>query len=67
MELVFPEFRDRIEPFAFDWLGRHFAPDRGRVANGSAQVLMLKGGVGEAMQGGGIWGGFRSPVARYQT
>ena len=51
MEPVFPEFRDRIQPFAFDWLGRHFALDRGRVANGSAQVLMLKVGVGEAMQG----------------
>lgn len=50
MERVFPEFRDRIEPFAFDWLGRHFALDRGRVANGSAQVLMLEVGVGEAMQ-----------------
>jgi len=50
MELVFPEFRGRIEPFGFDWLGRHFALDRGRVANGSAQVLMLEVGAGEAMQ-----------------
>lgn len=50
MERVFPEFRGRIEPFGFDWLGRHFALDRGRVANGSAQVLMLEVGAGEAMQ-----------------
>ena len=50
MERVFPEFRGRIEPFAVDWLGRHFALDNGRILNGSPQVLMLEVGAGEAMQ-----------------
>lgn len=50
MERVFPEFRGRIEPFGFDWLGRHFALDRRRIENGKAQVLILEVGAGEAMQ-----------------
>lgn len=50
MERFFPEFRGRIEPFAVDWLGRHFALDHGRIENGSPQVLMLEVGAGEAMQ-----------------
>ncbi len=50
MEREFPEYRGRIVPFAFDWLGRHFACDRARVENGQPQVLMLEVGVGEAME-----------------
>ena len=50
MEAVFPEYRGRIVPFAFDWLGRHFASDRARVENGQPQVLMLEVGAGEAME-----------------
>lgn len=50
MEGVFPEYRGRIVPFAFDWLGRHFASDRARVESGEPQVLMLEVGVGEAME-----------------
>src|SRR3954471_13674702 len=38
MEAVFPEYRGRIVPFAFDWLGRHFASDRARVEKGHPQV-----------------------------
>jgi len=50
MEGVFTEYRGRIVPFAFDWLGRHFASDRARVENGAPQVLMLEVGAGEAME-----------------
>jgi hypothetical protein len=50
MEAAFPEYRGRIVTFAFDWLGRHFASDRGRVEKGHPQVLMLEVGAGEAME-----------------
>lgn len=50
MEGVFPEYRGRIVPFAFDWLGRHFAIDRGRVEKGQPLILMLEIGAGEAME-----------------
>lgn len=50
MECVFPEYRGRIIPFAFDWLGRHFASDLARVENGRPLVLMLEVGAGEAME-----------------
>lgn len=50
MEGVFPDYRGRIVPFAFDWLGRHFASDRARVETGQPQVLMLEVGAGEAME-----------------
>jgi len=50
MEEVFPEYRGRIVPFAFDWLGRFFASDRARVKNGHPQVLMLEVGAGESME-----------------
>lgn len=50
MEGVFPEYRDRVVPFGFDWLGRHFASDLKRVENGQPLVLMLEVGAGEAME-----------------
>jgi hypothetical protein len=50
LEGVFPEYRGRIVPFAFDWLGRHFASDCARFNNGQARVLMLEVGAGEAME-----------------
>jgi len=50
MEAVFPEYRGRIVPFGFDWLGRHFACDFKRVESGHPLVLMLEVGVGEAME-----------------
>jgi len=46
----FPEFAGRITPFAKDWLGRHFALDKARSANGKNLVLMLEVGAGEAME-----------------
>ena len=50
MEGVFPEFSKRIVPFGYDWLGRYFAVDLGRISGGAPQVLMLEVGAGEAMQ-----------------
>ena len=50
MEGVFPEFAGRIVPFGYDWLGRHFALDLGRVKEGVPRVLMLEVGAGEAVQ-----------------
>ncbi|MEZ6129830.1 MAG: DUF1851 domain-containing protein [Planctomycetaceae bacterium] len=46
----FPEFENRVTPFAFDWLGRVFAVDQHRVEEGHAQVVMIEFGAGEAMQ-----------------
>jgi hypothetical protein len=46
---AFPDFADRAVPFAFDWLGRQFALDRGRV-EGEPQVLLLEPGTGEALE-----------------
>ena len=50
IEGVFPELARRIVPFGYDWLGRHFVVDLGRIADGVPQVLMLEVGAGEAMQ-----------------
>jgi hypothetical protein len=48
--LAFPELVQRILVFGYDWLGRQFASDSSRQADGSPQVLMLEFGAGEAMQ-----------------
>jgi hypothetical protein len=47
---AFPKFARRISCFAYDWLGRHFALDRGRVASGEPLILMLEPGTGSALQ-----------------
>lgn len=47
---VFPEFEGRIECFGADWLGRQFATDRLRIADGVPQVIMLEPGTGEALE-----------------
>lgn len=46
---AFPEFAGRIECFGADWAGRQFATDRGRLADGAPQVLLLEPGTGEAL------------------
>lgn len=46
----FPKFKNRIECFGYDWLGRHFALDKGRVENGNALILMLEPGTGEVLE-----------------
>ena len=47
---AFPEFAGRIECFGADWLGRQFATDRLRMADGIPQVVMLEPGTGEALE-----------------
>lgn len=47
---AFPEFAQRVCPFGYDWLGRQFAVDLGRVENGQSQVLLLEPGTGEALE-----------------
>ncbi|MCX6852177.1 MAG: DUF1851 domain-containing protein [Verrucomicrobia bacterium] len=49
MESMFPQYRGRLVPFAFDWLGRHFAMDLASGENGHPHILLLEVGVGEAM------------------
>ncbi len=49
MEAMFPQYRGRLLPFAFDWLGRHFALDLAKGENGHPQILMLEVGTGQAM------------------
>lgn len=50
LELEFPEFSGRMQPFGFDWLGRVFAFDSARLVDGEPQILMLEVGAGEAME-----------------
>jgi hypothetical protein len=47
---AFPEFSTRVCPIGYDWLGRQFVIDSGRVADGQPQVLMLEPGTGEALE-----------------
>lgn len=56
-KLAFPELAQRVLVFGYDWLGRQFAADSGRLLAGTPQVLMLEVGAGEAMQISG------SPIA----
>lgn len=47
---AFPEFRERIMCFGFDWLGRSFAIDFARKAHDQFLVLMLEPGTGQALE-----------------
>lgn len=47
---AFPVFRQRILCFGSDWLGRMFALDFARKANGQFLVLMLEPGTGQALE-----------------
>jgi hypothetical protein len=46
----FPDYADRIWPFACDWLGRMFVLDNERIINGNPLILMMEPGTGEALQ-----------------
>jgi Domain of unknown function (DUF1851) len=46
----FPDFVSRACPFAYDWLGRQFALDAGRVEAGEPLVLLVEPGTGEALE-----------------
>ena len=47
---AFPEFAARVSPFGYDWLGRQFAVDSGRIDAGQPQILLLEPGTGEALE-----------------
>ncbi len=47
---AFPDFSKRICCFGYDWLGRQFALDSGRIESGEPLVLMLEPGTGEALE-----------------
>lgn len=47
---AFPEFAKRLCCFGYDWLGRQFAVDNGRVENSEPLVLMLEPGTGEVLE-----------------
>ena len=47
---AFPELRGRLSVFAYDWLGRQFALDFGRLEQGQPLVTMLDPGAGEALR-----------------
>lgn len=49
-DATFPQHRGRMTVFAFDWLGRQFALDAGRVQGGEPLVLLLEPGSGEALE-----------------
>ena len=47
---AFPDFSARVHPFAYDWMGRAFAIDDGRVNGDQHMVLLLEPGTGEALE-----------------
>jgi hypothetical protein len=46
----FPQFAARARPFGYDWLGRQFAVDCGRLEGGEPLVLLFEPGTGEALE-----------------
>ena len=47
---AFPEFSNRIFCFGFDWLGRQYALDNGRMETGEPLILMLEPGTAEVLE-----------------
>lgn len=46
MDRLFPEYAGTMQPFAYDWLGRHFALV---LESAEPEILLLEVGVGEAL------------------
>lgn len=46
----FPQFASRACPFGYDWLGRQFAVDSGRLERGEPLVLLFEPGTGEVLE-----------------
>lgn len=46
----FPQFASRACPFGFDWLGRQFVMDSGRLDGGEPLVLLFEPGTGEVLE-----------------
>jgi hypothetical protein len=47
---AFPAFKGRVTAFGYDWLGRVFAIDEGRLEGGKPGVVMFEPGTGEALE-----------------
>jgi len=47
---AFPEFKDRVTCFGYDWLGRVFAVDEKRLEGGKPGVVMFEPGTGQALK-----------------
>jgi hypothetical protein len=47
---AFPDFAHRLCPFGYDWLGRQYAVDSGRVEGGEPQLLLLEPATGKALE-----------------
>jgi hypothetical protein len=50
VESAFPDFKQRLMCFAFDWAGRAFALDSKRLVGGNAAVTLFEPGTGEALE-----------------
>ncbi|OPA94843.1 DUF1851 domain-containing protein [Pseudomonas fluorescens] len=50
VEDAFPNFFGRVQCFGFDWLGRIFALDSGRLEGGQPGVIMFEPGTGQALE-----------------
>jgi hypothetical protein len=48
--LPFPEYAKRITCFGYDWLGRVFAVDTGRLEEAQPGVVMFEPGTGEVLE-----------------
>lgn len=46
----FPRFASRAYPFGYDWLGRQFAVDLGRLEGGEPLVLLFEPGTGKVLE-----------------
>ena len=47
---VFPKFAERIIPFGYDWLGRFFALDKGRMEQGQPLILLFSPFTNEVLE-----------------
>jgi hypothetical protein len=59
---VFPEYKDQISTFGFDWMGRQFALDAGRRERDQPLVLLFDPGFGEVLQIPGTFLDFHDQV-----
>lgn len=47
---IFPKFKNKIQCFGYDWLGRQFTIDITRIIDGEPQILMFEPGTGEVLE-----------------
>ena len=49
VETALPKYKGKIVCFAFDWLGRHLALNKGKLSDDQMTILLLEPGTGEAL------------------